>query len=79
MQTVLLHVANEEPIMAEVENMPTGGDQLIYCVNPRRRDGKDLTNVLPEVQTIAIPMWRIIFIEIMPTGQEEEIVAFYKD
>jgi hypothetical protein len=79
MQTLLLHVTNEEPILAEVEELPSPGDQSIVCMNPRRRDGKDLHYVLPEVQTIIVPWWRINFIEVMPTGEEEEIVAFYRD
>lgn len=79
MQTLLIHLANEEPIMAEVEEIPKPTDQVIMCSNPRRRDGKDLHYVLPEVQTIIVPWWRINFIEILPTGEEEEIVAFYRD
>ncbi|NLX11619.1 MAG: hypothetical protein GXY36_18395 [Chloroflexi bacterium] len=79
MQTVLIHMANEEPILAEVEQLPGVNDQLLYCMNPRRRDGKDLHYVLPEVQTIILPWWRINFVEVMPTGEEEEIVAFYRD
>lgn len=79
MQTLLIHVANEEPILAEVENLPQPTDQVIFCMNPRRRDGKDLHYVLPEVQTIIVPWWRINFVEIMPSGEEEEIVAFFKD
>lgn len=79
MHSVLLHVTNDEPILAEVEQLPGTQDQMIFCLNPRRRDGKDLPNVLPEVQTIVIPIWRVIFMEVMPSGEEEEIVAFYKD
>ena len=79
MQTILVHISNEEPILAEIEELPTPADQAIFCINPRRRDGKDLHYVLPEVQTIIIPWWRINFVEIMPSGEEEEIVAFYRD
>ena len=79
MQTILIHLANDEPILAEVEKLPDVVDQAIYCVNPRKRDGKDLHYVMGEVQTIIVPWWRINFIEIMPSGDEEEIVAFYRD
>lgn len=79
MYTILIHVANEEAILAEVEELPSPSDQAIYCTNPRKRDGKDLHYVLPEVTTIIVPWWRINFIEVMPSGEEEEIVAFYKD
>lgn len=79
MHTIFVHLANEEPFMAEVENLPSPGDQAIFFLNPRKRDGKDLHYVLPEVQQIIVPLWRINFIEVMPSGQEEEIVAFYRD
>jgi hypothetical protein len=79
MHTLLIHVANEEPVLAEVDNLPSSTDTVIYAMNPRRRDGKDLHYVLPEVQTIIIPFWRINFVEVMPSGEEEEIVAFFKD
>jgi hypothetical protein len=79
MQTILIHMTGEEPILAEVEELPETSETAIYCINPRRRDGKDLHYVLPEVQTIIVPWWRINFVEIMPSGEEEEIVAFYRD
>ena len=79
MQTILVHLANDEPFLAEVEALPSVADQIIYCMNPRKRDGKDLHYVLPEVQTIIVPWWRINFIEVMPTGDEEELVTFYRD
>lgn len=79
MHTVLIHIANEEPIMAEVEALPLPTDLTITCTNPRRRDGKDLHYVLPEVQTIIIPWHRIIFVEIIPSREEEEIISFLAD
>jgi hypothetical protein len=79
MYTLLIHIANEEPIMAEVEELPSPADQAIYCMNPRRRDGKDVHYVLSEVRTIVLPWWRINFIEVMPTGEEEEIEGPFVD
>jgi 2-polyprenyl-3-methyl-5-hydroxy-6-metoxy-1,4-benzoquinol methylase len=79
MYSVIVHVANEDAIAAEIENLPSPNDTVIFLSNPRRRDGKDLHYMQAEVQTIVIPWWRINFLEIMPSGEEEEIVAFYKD
>ncbi|MBI5960555.1 MAG: hypothetical protein HY866_17580 [Chloroflexi bacterium] len=79
MHTLLIHIANEEPVMAEVEELPLPTDQSITCLNPRRRDGKDLHYVLPEVQSIIIPWHRVIFVEIMPSGEEEEIIGPFAD
>jgi hypothetical protein len=75
MHTLLIHMANDEPMMVEVEELPAPGDQSIVCMNPRRREGKEVPYVLPEVQTIILPWHRINFIEIMPSGAEEEIIS----
>lgn len=77
--TVLIHMANEDPIVAELEELPSPQAQSIIINNPRQRDGKDLHYVLPEVQTLILPWSRINFIEVMPTEEEEEIVGFVRD
>jgi hypothetical protein len=79
MHTLLIHIANDEPILGEVEELPSATDLTITCMNPRRRDGKDIHYVLPEVQIIIIPWHRVNFVEIMPTGEEEEIVGPFAD
>jgi len=79
MHTVFIHMANEEPFMAEIDDLPSPDDQVMICVNPRRRDGKDLQNILPEVQMIIVPWHRIHLVEVMPTGEEEEIVSPFAD
>lgn len=65
--------------MAEMEELPSPQDQVVFLMNPRRRDGKELHYVLSEVQTIILPWHRVTFIEVMPTGQEEEIVSIFVD
>ena len=77
--TLLLHINNEEPIMCEVDHMPTPADVVIIAKNPRRRDGKDLTNVQPNVTTVIWPMLRMNFIEIIPTEDEEKVISFVRE
>jgi hypothetical protein len=79
MHSLLIHISGEEPILAEVDELPKTTDTAIYCTNPRRRDGKELHYVLSEVQTIIVPLHRIIFAEIMPSGTEEEIISPFAD
>jgi hypothetical protein len=79
MHSILVHPNNEEPFLAEVEELPTPTDRLIFCINPRRRDGKELHYVLAEVQKIVMPWHRINFVEILPTGEEEEIISPFAD
>lgn len=78
-QTVLIHMTNEDPIVAEIEAMPERSDILLTIQNPRRRDGKDLHYLQPEVQTIILPFHRISFIEVMPSGEHEEVFSFIRE
>jgi hypothetical protein len=42
MPLALVHVKNEDPIVAELDEVPSATDTLIILKNPRRRDGKDI-------------------------------------
>lgn len=77
--TLLIHLENADPIVAEVEDLPNPQDQVIAINNPRQRDGKDIHYVMPEVQTLIFPWNRITFIEVMPTEEEEEVIGFIRD
>jgi hypothetical protein len=77
--TVLLHLHNEDPVVAEIDELPDPQDQIVVINNPRLRDGKDLHYIQPEVQTVIFPWTRISFIEVMPTDEEEEIFGFIRE
>jgi hypothetical protein len=79
MQTVYVHISNEDGVMAEIDELPEPGDQFIKVINPRKRDGKDLHYLQPDVTTMIIPWWRITFVEVMPTGEEEDVFTFIRD
>lgn len=77
--TVLVHVAGEEAILAEIEDLPKPGDFLITIENPRRRDGKDLPYIQPEVTTVIWMLHNISFIEVMPSGADDELITFVRE
>ena len=79
MPTVLLHINNEDPVMGEVENLPMPTDLLVIVKNPRRRDGKDLPYLEANVSVVMWPTTRVNFIEVIPTGEEEEIITFIRE
>lgn len=76
---VLIHIANEDPILAELEKLPSPNDTCIVALNPRARDNKDLRYLAPNVTQVVWPMNRITFIEVIPTGEEEKIVGFVRE
>ena len=79
MQTVLVHVLNDDPVLGEVNDLPDLGDQLIKVINPRRKDGKDLPYLAQNVTEVFWPISRVTFIEVMPSEDEEEIFGFVRE
>ena len=79
MPTLLLHLPNEEPIAGEVDELPSLQDTLIMLKNPRRRDGKDVHYLEPEVTVVYFPISRVTLIEVLPSVEEEEIIGFVRE
>jgi hypothetical protein len=77
--TIQIHISNEEPIVAEVDALPEPTDSLVVAHNPRQRDGKDLRFLAPNVTTIMVPVSRVLYIQIMPSTEEERLVGFVRD
>jgi len=79
MPSILVHIANEDPVLGEVEQLPGPTDTTLLVKNPRRRDGKDLHYLLSNVTQVIWPLNRIAFIEIIPGDEEEELVSFIRE
>lgn len=79
MPTLLVHILNDDPVMGEVDDLPNPTDQILVIKNPRRKDGKDLPYVEANVTTLIWPLTRVTFIEVMPSGEEEEIITFVRE
>ncbi len=76
---LLLHVANDDPLIVEVEELPKPGDTNVLGMHPRRKDNKEVHYIQGDVTTVIFPMWRINFIEVMPSGDEEEVFGLFRD
>ncbi len=76
--TLMLHIANEDPVVMEVDDMPSPTDQWIKGTNPRRKDNKDLHYLMADVTTVIYPTWRINFIEVIPGKDDEEIATIVR-
>lgn len=79
MPSVIVHFANEDAVMGEMDKLPAMSDQLILVKNPRRKDGKDLPNLDRNVSQVIWTIHRITFIEVVPSGEEEEIISFVRE
>lgn len=69
--TLLLHVSNSEPIKVDVDEMPKPTDIVIVGKNPRERSDKEVTFLDEGVTTVIFPWWRINFVQVLPSGDDE--------
>ena len=77
--TLILHIQNSDPVVGEVDVLPTPADNLVIVHNPRRLDGKDVTYLADNVVTVYWPMDRLNFIEVLAGKEEEEIIGFVRE
>lgn len=77
--TVIVHIRNAEPMLAEIDEMPQLTDVLIKLSNPRQKDGKDLIFLDHNVVTVYWPWAEISFLEILPGDTAEEVVSFIRE
>ena len=77
--TVIVHIRNAEPMLAEIDEMPQLTDVLIKLSNPRQKDGKDLIFLERNVVTVYWPWAEISFLEILPGDTAEEVVSFIRE
>ena len=77
--TVVVHIRNAEPMLAEIEELPGARDTIIKLSNPRQRDGKDLIFLEHNVVTVYWPWAEISFIEILPGETAEDVVSFVRE
>ena len=79
MITVIVHINNEDPVMGEVEEVPKPSDQIIMLKNPRKKDGKDVHYLEPNVNVVIWPLHRVTFIELIQDIEEDEVISFVRE
>ena len=78
--TVIVHVLNADPVMAEIDELPSPTSQFVTCTNPRARDGKSIVYIDAQATRVMFPWHRINFLETLP-GDEDmaEVESFFRD
>lgn len=80
MFTIVLHISNSEPIKVDVEELPKSTDTCVVGVNPRLKSDRELDWVEDGVNTIVVPMHRLNYIQVWPTGEESsDILLPFRD
>jgi hypothetical protein len=65
-RNVVIHMQGEQPLMADMEALPTPTDACLVCTNLRMTSGKRPTFVDQIESTFLIPLLHIRFVEIPP-------------
>lgn len=71
MITLLVHVHNSEPFKLDVEELPKPTDLAVIGKNPRERTDREVDWIEDGVTTLIFPWWRITFIEVLPSAEDE--------
>ena len=81
-RNAVIHVSNEQPLLADLYDVPTASDASLVCTNIRMLDGKKPIFIEDAKSIFVFPYLHIRFIEILPgsvTGlpdpADEEIAA----
>ncbi|RME71716.1 MAG: hypothetical protein D6784_14720 [Chloroflexi bacterium] len=78
--TVIVHIMNADPIVAEIDSLPTPETAFLICTNPRTRAGKAVPYIEREATRVLIPWHRISFVETLPSEEDMvEIEPFFRD
>jgi hypothetical protein len=78
-KTIILHIAGEDPVLADLEEEPQPSSMFIRVTNMRKRDGKDVPYLAPGVQSVIFPWHRVTFVEIMPSMEDRDsVVDFFR-
>ena len=77
--TVIVHFINDDPFVAEMEELPDPAATSITVTNPRRRDGKSLHYITAGSVSYIFAMHRISFIEVMAEHEETEVIELFRE
>ena len=76
---IQVHIAGDDPVILDVDDLPKTTDTCVIGTNPQRRDGKEVAYVLREVNQVIFPIWRVNFIQVLPSEQAEEVPTFVRE
>ncbi len=79
-RSVIIHLVNEDPVLADMEELPSATATCVYFTNPRKRDGKPVGWATPGATAFVYAMSRINFIEVMTSEEERRnVVEFFRE
>jgi hypothetical protein len=72
---VIVHLHNEQPLLADLPAPPTAGDTCLVCTNLRATNGKAPVFVGSSDSTFVFPLAHVRFIEIRAASVDDQPVV----
>jgi hypothetical protein len=72
MPVLLLHIANQDALKIDVDDIPNPTDAVVIGKNPRDKADKEVNWLEDGVQTVIFPWHRITFVEVLPSEESTE-------
>ena len=76
---VTIHLANDLPVLVDLEEMPGPGDRLLRCTNVRTLDGKRPPFVHDRHSTFILPLHIVRIMEVPQTSDEKALAVQQDD
>jgi hypothetical protein len=67
-RNAVLHINNEQPLVADLFELPSADDQLLRCTNLRTLDGKRPVFADDSASVFYFPYRHLRFVEILPSS-----------
>ena len=77
-KSVIVHMAGEDPVLADIERDPQPTDNFLVVANVRRRDGKDVNYLAPGCETVLFPWSRVTFVEFLASEERDDVIDFFR-
>jgi hypothetical protein len=77
---VVVHIHNQDPFVADIDEMPGPMATNITLTNPRTRDQRPVAWITERVRALVFPLAHITFLEVVITKRdEEEVEPFFRN
>lgn len=77
--SAVIHLLEEDPIVGELDGSPDPAAQFVTVYNPRRRDGRTVPFLDPNIETVLIAWHRISVIQLLPQAEVEKAIGFVRE
>ena len=77
--SAIIQLLEEDPVVGEVDGPVDPAAHFVTVYNPRRRDGRTVTFLDANIETVLIAWHRITAIQLLPQVEVEKAIGFVRE